>query len=479
MMQGMVSTPHHYRRTKIVATFGPSIASERVLQRIIRAGVDVFRLNFSHGTHEQFAEAVPMIRRIANEEKRVVAVMQDIQGPRIRTGTVVDGAPVRLEESAKVVITDSDEPGTATHFTIAYPRLADDIRPGHRILIADGTIVLNVERVVGDEVHATVINGGVLGAHKGVNLPDTSVSTASLTEKDLTDLAFGAKLDVDYVALSFVRRADDVLACRRAIARAGGKAPIISKIEHPQGIANLEEILTVSDGVMVARGDLGVELSPEKVPLLQKRIIQRANDLALPVITATQMLESMVQNPIPTRAEASDVANAILDGTDAVMLSGETAVGAWPVETVQTMARIAQEAERAIRPRPMVSNKQQTPAMARAARTIAEDLEARAMIVFTQTGHSAKAVSHVRPRLPVYAFTPDERVCRALALWYGVSPVQVPDNERLGPMIATAFQRLREIGAVDNGDQVVFVGSAPRLVGGLTNMIAVYTVEDR
>jgi pyruvate kinase len=331
--------------TKIVATWGPAIAADEQIARLINAGVDVFRLNFSHANHDEIADAVPRIRALAKAAGRPISLLQDIQGPRIRTGFLPGGEPIALETGAIVEVSGND-PGTSpSAIHVTYPRIAEDVAVGHRILIADGTIILRAIAVGNGYVRAEVVHGGTLGEHKGVNLPDSPVSADPLTDKDIADLAFGADIDVDYVALSFVRRASDMNACRAVLRDLGRTTPIISKIEHPLAIENLEEILSASDGIMVARGDLGVEVSPERVPLLQKHIIHRANEVGIPVITATQMLDSMIERPLPTRAEASDVANAVLDGTDAVMLSGETAIGAFPVESVETMARIAVEAE--------------------------------------------------------------------------------------------------------------------------------------
>ena len=466
------------RLTKIVATWGPAVASEERLRELIVAGVDVFRLNFSHGTKEEFGRAVPLIRSLADAAGRQVALLQDIQGPRIRTGLLPEGQPVMLETGSAVTITTGQELGSAERICIMYPALAADVRPGHRILISDGTILLNAESTGGGEVEATVVHGGLLGEHKGVNLPDSAVSADPLTPKDRDDLAFGASLDVDYIALSFVRRADDVLACRRVVRELGADTPIVSKIEHPQAIANLEEILDASDGVMVARGDLGVEVSPERVPLLQKQIIKRANEIGLPVITATQMLESMVERPVPTRAEASDIANAILDGTDALMLSAETAVGGYPTQAVETMARIAREVESAGASPVRIQHDEQPYHIAGAARELATDLSARALLVFTRSGKTAETLSAHRPEMPIYALTPDPRAARRLALWYGVWPIVSPVTEDIEAMFELGISELRGRGAVVPGDLVVLFGSAPVRVGEPPNLINVRTVPE-
>ena len=466
------------RLTKIVATWGPAVASEERLRGLIQAGVDVFRLNFSHGTHEQFEDAIPRIRALAAAEGRHVALLQDIQGPRIRTGLLPDGKTVTLETGSTVTLTTDDELGTPHRLSIAYPHLTEDVQPGHRILIADGTIQLRADRVSDGEVDATVIHGGLLGEHKGVNLPDTAVSAEALTPKDRADLEFGARVGVDYVALSFVRRADDVAACRSLVNELGTDTPIISKIEHPLAIDNLDEILAASDGVMVARGDLGVEVSPERVPLLQKLIIRRANEMGLPVITATQMLESMVERPVPTRAEASDIANAILDGTDALMLSAETAAGSFPVIVVQTMARIAREAESAEVVPAHMHRDEQPYLVARAAASLASDLGAKAMLVFTRSGKTAETLSRHRPAMPIHALTPEASTARRLALWYGVWPIMVPVTEEIETMFERGILELRERGTVAPGDLVVLLGSSPVRIGGPPNFVNVRTVSE-
>ncbi|MEX2599978.1 MAG: pyruvate kinase [Dehalococcoidia bacterium] len=464
------------RRTKIVATWGPTVASEERIRQLVQAGVDVFRLNFSHGTHEQFSETIPLIRSIAKEEGRHVAFLQDIQGPRLRTGILNGSKQVELKTGSTVTIVTQDGTGTSERFAIAYPRLTQDVKPGHRILIADGTIALRAAAVENGAIEATVLNGGMLGEHKGVNLPDSSVSAEPLTPKDEADLAFGVKMDVDYVALSFVRRRDDVLACRRLVARLGGRAPIISKIEHPEAITNLEEILAASDGIMVARGDLGVEVTAERVPLLQKHMIQRCNELGLPVITATQMLDSMIERPVPTRAEASDIANAIFDGTDALMLSGETAAGKFPIHAVETMARIAREAEAVDFPPLSYPTQEQSHALARGARALASHLAARAMLVFTRSGNSAQVLAQQRPTMPIYALSGSAAVCRRLMLWYGVHPIEMDLVEDVETMVQAGIRELLRRDVVDPGDRIVILGSSPVNVGGLPNFISVRTI---
>jgi pyruvate kinase len=465
------------RRTKIVATWGPAAATDARIRYLLRAGVDVFRLNFSHANHNEIAEVVPRIHALAAEEHRHVALLQDIQGPRIRTGLLPNGQPVQLETGSVISISaesEGDASSNASHITVTYPRIAEDVSEGDRILIADGTIVLRAQASTGGTVIAQVEYGGMLGEHKGVNLPDSQVRAEPLTPKDTSDLEFGAKIDVDYVALSFVRRASDVEACRTLLRSLRRDTPIISKIEHPLAIENLEEILAVSDGVMVARGDLGVEMSPERVPLLQKHIIRRANEVGIPVITATQMLESMVDRPSPTRAEASDVANAILDGTDAVMLSAETAIGNYPIQTVETMARIAVEAESAQRLPLRFERPEQAFLIAQSAVSLASKLDAKAVLVFTLSGQTAQTISLNKPDRPIYALTPHAAVARQLSLWYAVEPYVGLDQEDIGGMLDHGIGALRDHGAVVDGDTVVLMGSSP---AGPPNLINVRSVS--
>ena len=466
------------RHTKIVATLGPALASEERLREAVLAGVDVFRLNFSHATPDELAVTVPLVRAISAEEGRVVALLQDIQGPRLRTGAVEESGGVRLTTGDMVRVVPDDAPTIPGIVSIPYPRLLYDVQAGHRILIADGSIVLRVADSDGDGLRAAVVAGGVLTSHKGVNLPDSNVTADPLTEKDMADLAYGASIGVDYVAMSFVRSADDIHSCRDLLWALGTPPPIIAKIEHPQAIDRLPEIIEASDGIMVARGDLGVEMSPERVPLLQKHIISQANEAGIPVITATQMLGSMLDSPIPTRAEASDIANAILDGTDAVMLSEETAVGRYPVEAIETMGRIALQAETAETPFHVQHPRDESHAMAQAARFVAQSVDARALVVFTQSGHTARTLSHLRPKAPIYAFTPDPVVCSSLSLWYGVRPMRTALPERTQHRALHALDVLQERGAVESGDRVVVFGATRVGGGGIPNDINVRVVGD-
>lgn len=468
----MATYPRH---TKIVATLGPALASEERLREAILAGVDVFRMNFSHASHEELAVAAPRIRAISAELRRPVALLQDIQGPRLRIGDVEGEA--RLAPGTEVRVTTEDALTTADLVAIPYPRLTADVRVGDRILIADGHVTLRVTEADGEGLRAEVTTGGTLTSHKGVNLPDSNVTAESLTEKDRGDLAFGASIGVDYVAMSFVRSGEDVRSCRALLRTMGEPSPIIAKIETPMAIAGLAGILQESDGIMVARGDLGVEVSPERVPLLQKHIIAKANEAGIPVITATQMLESMVERPVPTRAEASDVANAILDGTDAVMLSEETAIGRYPAEAARTMASIALQAETAETPFHARHPESEPHAMAQAARFVAQSLDARALVVFTQSGLTAKTLSHLRPKAPIYAFAPSAAICAGLSLWYGVRPIEADLPARTETRVVRALAELKRRGAVSPGDRVVVFGATRIGAGGIPNDINVRTVE--
>ncbi len=474
--------------TKIVATVGPASADEATLSRLIDAGVDVFRLNFSHGTHADHAQTIARVRALAADRGTSITLLQDLQGPKLRVGELVGGEPVRLVPGARLTIVTEPVEGTAERISTTYDRLGEDVRSGDRVLLDDGTMELTVEAVQRnaegpDVVDSRVVVGGLLKPRKGINLPGTAVSVPALTAKDLEDLAFGVAQGVDYIALSFVRAPSDVRAAQAEIRRLGGRQPVIAKIEKPQAIVHLEEIIRVSDGVMVARGDLGVEMSPEAVPMLQKRIIRLANAAGVPVITATQMLESMIVNPRPTRAEASDVANAILDGTDAVMLSGETAVGAHPVGTVETMGRIAREAERGLmmvdrRPRADDGRVTDAHAVAHAARALAVDLGVPAIAVLTATGRTAGLVSRERPGVPIVAFTDRPAVARRLALWRGVVPIVVALPKSTDAALTAVERGMLERGVAKPGERVVVVGSALRRARGRTPFVQVHRLPD-
>jgi pyruvate kinase len=468
-------------RTKVVATLGPASSNRETLTGMVDAGLDVVRLNFSHGERADHLARFELVRTVAAERDRNLAILVDLQGPKIRVG-LVDDDGVRLDRGGQVVLVAGADRCAEPDIPVVYPALAADVRQGDQILLDDGAIGLRVAGVEGERVRCTVERGGVVKSRKGVNLPGVAVSAASLTTKDRADVVTAVEAGADYVALSFVRRPDDVVQARQAIAEAGGDIPVVAKLERPEAIDCLDDILQVADAVMVARGDLGVELAVERVPPIQKHIIARANSLGVPVITATQMLESMVASPRPTRAEASDVANAIFDGTDAVMLSQETAIGQYPVEAVATMNRIAHEAEAtpylAAPPPPAVGGLDVPATVCRAAVQVATDLGARAIVAFTESGASARYVSRFRPRTPIIGLTTSEAARRRMALYWGVettSPLGVGTQVR--SLIDQADVRTVKEGLLAPGDLVVVVAGSPGGRGG-TNRVLVHRVGE-
>jgi pyruvate kinase len=450
-----------------------------MIDRLLRAGMDMARLNFSHGTPEEHASRAAAVRRASVRYKKPVAILADLQGPKIRTGELAGGRPVLLRAGRRFILTTANVPGTAERVSTTFKALPREVHKGDRILLDDGEIELRVVRVHGHDVICEVENGGALGEHKGINLPGVKLRVPSLTAKDRRDLAFALKLGVNYVALSFVRSAADVRAAKSAIARTGKDIPLIAKLEKPEAIENLDEILRVADGVMVARGDLGVEMSPEQVPVVQKQIIARARDFLLPVITATQMLDSMTQNPRPTRAEASDVANAIFDGSDALMLSGETAVGRYPVESVKMMDRIIREAEANMpqQPKPMSRGELHiNEAIAEAVCHAAEELRMKVIAVFTESGSSARLVSKYRPRAPIVAFTSNQETRRRLSLLWGVLPRTIVDVRDIDQLSEITELRLLEERLVRRGDVIAIVAGTPLGTRGTTNLMRLHRV---
>ena len=463
------------RRAKIVCTIGPASNSEEMIRELMLAGMDVARLNFSHGEHQEHAAVIQRLRKVAAELGRTICILQDLQGPKIRTGRLKDRVPVALQTGKVITITSDDVMGTADQITTTYRELGSDVKPGERILLSDGRIELVVTEIVGGNVVCRVLNGGMLGERQGINLPGTNVSIPSLTEKDEADLAFGLQQAVDVIAISFVRSAQDVMRAREAIAAHGRNVSLIAKLEKPQAVDNLDAILEITDGVMVARGDLGVEVAPEKVPLIQKQIIRRALDFRRPVITATQMLESMIENPRPTRAEASDVANAVFDGTDAVMLSGETAVGKYPRAVVEMMSRIVVEAEKdraqRLLPQHQVGERLSIAeticeAMAHAAR----DLDLHAIAMFTDSGRTARMLSKYRPAPHIYAFTPSEAVCNRMNLLWGVTPMHCPASLSVQRMGEFAEAELKRLQVVEDGDVFGLIAGTSQAAGA-TNFL--------
>ncbi len=470
------------RKTKIVCTIGPASSKPEVIGRLIDAGMDVARLNFSHGTWEEHSEAIRTVRALSAKKGRPVAILQDLQGPKVRLG-LLRGGSATIYSGDQFTLTTREVEGTEKIASVTYDRLATEVKAGDQILIDDGLIHLEVLRTDGVHVVCSVLQGGVLMNHKGLNLPGVAISVPAVTEKDLTDLDFGIEQGVDYIALSFVRTSKDISKVKELLRRRKVDIPIIAKLERPKAVRNLDGILEVADGVMIARGDLGVEMPLEEVPLIQKQIIRQANLHGAIVITATQMLDSMIEHPRPTRAEVSDVANAIFDGTDAVMLSGETASGAYPIEAVRVMAKVAVEAEGGLPPRapfPHEPGRAQTfpDAISEAACRAAVDTKARAIVAFTQTGSTARLISRFRPATTVIAFTPNEHVRNRLCLYWGVIPKIMTPIEHVDEMIQKIDDALLADGTAAKGDVLIIVSGAPIGVKGRTNLLTLHRVGE-
>lgn len=469
-------------RTKIVATIGPATLNPDVLRDLIRAGATTLRLNFSHGTHEDHQKSIRLIRQTSFELNQPVAILQDLQGPKIRLGRFADG-PITVKRGDKFILTSRPVPGTSEISSVTYEPLADEVPEGAVILLDDGKVEMVVESIDREakDLNCRIVVGGPLSNNKGVNFPQVYLSIKALTDKDRKDLMFGLDQGVDWVALSFVRNPQDVLEIKELIASAGKQVPVIAKIEKHEAIEQMEAILALCNGVMVARGDLGVELPAEDVPILQKRLIATANRMGIPVITATQMLDSMLNNPRPTRAEISDVANAILDGTDAVMLSNETAVGNFPVEAVSMMAKIAVRIERE-KITQNVSNVEDTGrsipnAISQAVSQISEQLEAAAIMTLTKTGATARNVSKFRPKTPILAITPHVEVARQLQLVWGVRPLLVLDMDSTDKTFRSAISVAQEKNLLKDGDLVVTTAGTLQGVAGSTDLIKVEMVR--
>ena len=468
-----------FRHSKIVCTIGPASRQPRILKRLLEAGMDVARLNFSHGSHSEHLECIQTLRGMAQKLRKTIAILADLQGPKIRTGALAGVVPVVLRAGQKFTITTARILGDSTRVNTTFLPLPKEVHRGDRILLSDGLIELRVESVRGREVNCHVVNGGALGEHKGINLPGVKLRVPALTPKDRADLRFALLHGVDYIAVSFVRRPEDVLLAKSLIRRAKKDTPVIAKLEKPEAIENLEGILRVADGVMVARGDLGVEMNPEHVPVVQKNIIARAREFRRPVITATQMLESMTENPRPTRAEASDVANAIFDGSDAVMLSAETASGKFPVEAVSMMARIIAEAEASITefPRPATQEK------LKVAETVAElvchasrELHLKWIVVFTHSGFTARLISRYRPLVPIAAFAPEPETRRRMALLWGVAPLEIANLRKVEQLAEISEKRLLKEKLVRKGDVIAIVAGTPMGVRGTTNFMKFHVI---
>ncbi len=465
------------KRTKVVCTIGPASSDPAIMEKMIREGMDVARLNFSHGDHRGHEEKIKQLKKLSKKLGRPVAILQDIGGGKVRVGEI-EGGVIYLESGTTFTLTTEQTKGTANKVSVNYPGLAEDVSKKDTILLADGTLELKVMAVEPPEVRCLVVVGGELSSHKGVNMPSGELMTKALTNKDKEDLLFGVEQEVDLIALSYVRDQEDILGAKEALKSKGADIPIIAKIERHAALKHIDEIMEAADGIMVARGDLGVEIPLEEVPLVQKELIKRANSTGKPVITATQMLRSMVENPRPTRAEASDVANAILDGTDAIMLSEETATGRYPVKAVKFMVMISKATERTfpheafLPPKPYQS-REIADSMSHAACLMAEDLEVAAIITPTRTGRTARLVSRYRPRYPILAFSPKSSTVRRLILSWGVHPILVPEftnvDEIVGKGITASLQR----GWVEKGQRVVVTAGTPVDLPGTTNLIKV------
>ncbi|MBT9166992.1 MAG: Pyruvate kinase [Syntrophomonadaceae bacterium] len=471
------------RRTKIVCTLGPASSNVTVLRELISAGMDVARLNFSHGTHGEHAKTIAAARQTAQEQEQNLALLLDTKGPEIRIGTFPEGS-ITLKEGEQFALTIKDVPGSKKAVSVNYHGIVNDVKAGMKLLLDDGLIVMDVQDVTAEEVRCKVKIGGELSNRKGVNIPGAIINLPAISSQDREDLLFAVNNDVDFIAASFVRKADDVLAIRAVLEAHHSSIQIIAKIESQEGVDNIEKILAAADGIMVARGDLGVEIPAEDVPIVQKMIISRCNAAGKPVITATQMLDSMIRNPRPTRAEASDVANAIFDGTDAVMLSGETAVGKYPLEAVKTMARIAMRAETAMHYARILESfelpkeRSVTDAISYATCHAAQELGAAAIITATQSGFTARNVSKYKPKARIIAVTPRETVARRLALTWGVFPLLCRPTNTTDEMFSAAIEASLQSGYIDNGDLVLITAGVPVGLSGTTNLMRVHTVGE-
>lgn len=485
------------RRTKIVCTIGPASCSEEKIRHLILAGMNVARLNFSHGTYPEHEATFNTIRAVSEELKHNVAILMDLQGPKIRTGALRNGQLVHLLDGQEITITTEEVAGDETLISTTYQHLPHDVNPGDRVLLSDGTLELQVMEVEPPRIRCKVVTGGFLGQHKGINLPGVDLEAEALTEKDEEDLAFAIRLGADYVALSFVRTPEDLRKIRRIMGDARPLPGIIAKIERPEALDHIDEILQLSDAVMVARGDLGVEVDFEEVPVIQKRLIHKCNEFGVPVITATQMLESMMSHPRPTRAEVTDVANAIYDGTDAVMLSGETAAGQYPIEACSTMAKIAFKtdeemaysppAERFVALRTSDVMRHTTPikgdatfadAVGQAVCRMASALRIPRIVCFTSSGYTASAIARYRPRTRITAITPSEQTRRRCALMWGISALKTEDTDDVGEMLKRVEELLVENKMARQGDTIIIVAGTPLAAAGRTNLLKIHTIGE-
>lgn len=470
------------RKTKIVCTIGPTSESKEMIIKLVKAGMNVARLNMSHSTQELHAQRIAIIREVSKELGVPIGILADLQGPKIRIGTLKE--KVFLEPGNQFILTTRHVPGNSVAVSVSLKELPESVNKGQTILIDDGLLELRVDQVENTDIYTTVIRGGELKDNKGINLPNASIKTSSITQKDITDLEFAVKQDVDMIALSFVRSAHDVIELRSIMEGFGGSLPIISKIEKHEAVANIDEIIAASNGIMVARGDLGIEIPIEQVPIVQKMIIEKCNHQAIPVITATQMLDSMIRNPIPTRAEATDVANAVFDGTDALMLSGETAFGQYPLEALQTMARIAEYAEKTLLYKATIAEKKIytkstiTDAIALSAHESAKTLGADCILTATQSGYTARKISKYKPLIPVVAVTTNHKVVNQLALSYGVIPLKIKQCNDINELVDEAIAIGKVNSCIHDGDLIVITAGILAGVTGGTNVMRIFVVAE-
>ncbi|MDE6847709.1 MAG: pyruvate kinase [Lachnospiraceae bacterium] len=470
------------RKTKIVCTLGPATDNEDVLRQMMIEGMNVARCNFSHGAYEDHKKRMDMVRKLRKEVAKPIAILLDTKGPEVRVKNFKEGK-VTLEEGQLFTLTAEEVEGTKNIVSVTYNRLYEDLEEGMRVLIDDGLIEMKVEKVDKSNIVCRVINGGVVSNHKGVNVPDVDLSMPYISDKDREDILFGIEQDVDFIAASFVQKKEDILQLRKLLEKNGGESiRIIAKIENAQGVANIDDIIEVSDGIMVARGDMGVEIPYEEVPVIQKRIIKKVYRTGKQVITATQMLESMVKNPRPTRAETTDIANAVYDGTSAIMLSGETAAGAYPVEAVKTMVRIAERTEQDVDYRKRFFQNERstepdvTDAICHATCTTALDLNAKAIVTVTKSGRSARMISRYRPMSDIISCATTEKVCRQLALTWGVTPLLIKEEKEVFNLFDKAIQAAEKMKLLEKGDLTVITSGVPIGFSGTTNMIKVQSV---
>ncbi|VAW41996.1 Pyruvate kinase [hydrothermal vent metagenome] len=466
-------------KTKIVATLGPASDSPAIIKQLIQCGVNVFRLNFSHGTHDQHRANYNNIRNTAKDLGKVIGILLDLQGPKIRVGKFANDKVVLTEGDMFILSCDSDELGSQQKVSVSYKELYKDVVANDELLFDDGKLRVVVKSIVAKEINTIVIVGGTLGNNKGINIPTADLSVAAMTKKDIEDLAFGVSLGVDWVALSFVRKHEDLLLARHYLNLHKSDAKLMAKIEKPAAITNFDEILATADGIMVARGDLGVELSPQEVPMLQKRLIRKSRQAGKPVVTATQMLETMITSPVPTRAEASDVANAIFDGTDAIMLSAETAVGKFPLQAVTTMRTIANSVEKddeytaRMLERQMHTEENTPDAVSSAACNIASNIKAKVMVCFSSSGATALRVARNRIQTNVIAISPKIKSCQQLSISWGIHPVLSPDANNTNDMVTISAAIIHKCNAAEIGDRYVITAGVPFGMSGTTNIIRV------